>query len=114
MKRRTIKRELDKLFSQYLRKIIGKCENCGRKDNLQIHHLFSRRYMALRYDPDNILVLCSGCHFHFHNNPLLWAEKAKAKLGEKKYNELLEKAKKPRKITNEELIELLEFLKKEV
>jgi 5-methylcytosine-specific restriction endonuclease McrA len=113
MKRRSIKRELDRLFSKYLRKIIGKCENCGRKDNLQIHHLFSRKYLALRYDPDNILVLCPGCHFHFHNNPILCAENVKANLGVK-YKELLEKAKKPKKITNEELEELLEFLKKEV
>jgi 5-methylcytosine-specific restriction endonuclease McrA len=97
-----------------MRQRITKCENCGRKDNLQVHHLFSRKFLPLRYDPRNILVLCPACHFHYHQNPLLWSEKLKKKLGEEEYNKLLNDAQKVKKISNEELENLLEFLKKEV
>jgi 5-methylcytosine-specific restriction endonuclease McrA len=93
---------------------MGKCENCGRKDNLQVHHLFSRKFLPLRYDPRNILILCPACHFNFHQNPLLWGEKVRKKLGEEEYNRLIQDAKKVKKVSDEELLELLNYLKKEV
>jgi 5-methylcytosine-specific restriction endonuclease McrA len=37
--------------------------NCGRKTNLQVHHI--KRWASahsLRYDPSNGITLCKNCH----------------------------------------------------
>jgi hypothetical protein len=41
-----------------------KCEipYCRKTENLNAHHVFSRSRQSVRYDIDNGLCLCSGCH----------------------------------------------------
>lgn len=59
-------------------RIIGKCERCGKRDRLQCAHIISRTYMATRYDKENALSLCSGCHLWWHKEPILsarWLDK---------------------------------------
>lgn len=69
------------------------CEVCSRPTN-QIHHYFFKgSFGHLRYDLDNMVGLCKGCHFLLHHkDPHLIEEAIKAKRGEKWYNNLLEKA----------------------
>jgi hypothetical protein len=70
--RKTIINKLDKLMSEQIR-ARGMCERCGRKANevqLQCAHIYSRSYKHLRWDPENLLCLCSGCHFWWHLNPV--------------------------------------------
>jgi len=64
------------------------CQKCGWKctevtyspsgkvqaGKLQWCHVFSRRYHSVRWDPDNSLALCSGCHLWQHQNPTLASE----------------------------------------
>ncbi len=48
-----------------------KCERCGNrpaKKGLHCHHFIRRRYKATRYDPDNGVSLCLGCHQYFSEN----------------------------------------------
>ena len=61
--RNTTKRKLDKMFSDYIRRI-GYCEFCGSKDKqLHCHHgIVHRRYMNTRYLPENVACVCAGCH----------------------------------------------------
>jgi len=41
----------------------GKCECCGRKWNLQVHHIEDFSTAPEReLDPENLLVLCGRCH----------------------------------------------------
>jgi hypothetical protein len=61
--------KLDKLISLKVRSK-GKCERCGRKDTLQPAHIISRNNRTLRWDIQNILCLCAGCHFWAHQDPL--------------------------------------------
>lgn len=42
------------------------CEICS-KEAVQLHHYyFKGSYGHLRYDPDNGISLCQGCHFVLH------------------------------------------------
>lgn len=40
----------------------GRCERCGRAENLQAAHIVPRRYNATRTDETNAWALCAGCH----------------------------------------------------
>jgi len=111
--RKKLKEELDKLFSIIIRSK-GKCERCGKASPLNTAHIFSRRNLATRWDKDNVFCFCVGCHFWAHQNPILFAEFAKKKLGVKKYEELKEKSIKIKKWTIPELEELVEKFKKEI
>ena len=84
MKKKTktqLLKEADKLFSQYWRSMIGYCEKCGRKENLQLAHIISRDCRKLRYDPKNKFVLCYSCHFTFHRKPLEFSQFVEYKKG---------------------------------
>lgn len=50
-------------FSKRIRKERGgKCERCG-DDGDQIHHVFEKAlYPIFAFEPDNVVVLCPGCH----------------------------------------------------
>jgi len=88
--RKTLKRKLDKICSGIVR-TKGKCEKCGRKNNLQSAHIFSRTYLNTRWDFTNQLCFCPDCHINFaHKQPLLFAEWVKKHLGIDKYNLLKE------------------------
>lgn len=55
----------DKLFSQYIRTKKGKCEYCsrdGRMWKLEASHYISRSHEAVRFDEENVRVLCFLCH----------------------------------------------------
>ena len=67
-----LKKQADKLFSEIIRKK-GACQMCGKTSNLQAAHIVTRSNLHLRYDFNNALCLCSGCHlFKWHKEPL-WA-----------------------------------------
>ena len=43
------------------------CQVCGKKINLQVHHLFDRtHYPDKKFKVDNGITLCSKCHRVFH------------------------------------------------
>ena len=69
-----IKRDpLDTLFSRYIRMKAGwKCERCGStpdKRGLHCHHaIHHRRKLSTRWDEDNCISVCLGCHQYFEEN----------------------------------------------
>ena len=99
-----INRKLDKIVSEIVRSQ-GRCVRCGKVENLQCCHIFSRANRAVRWDLDNLLCMCAGCHFWSHANPTLFAEFVKTHLGDK-YNTLKDHAKAIRKRALWELEEL--------
>jgi len=78
-------KELDKLFSEYLRKKISCCERCGGATSrkLQVHHFIRRRNYSVRYDDENCVVLCGGCHMYFHSHPIEEIEWTQNRLGDR-------------------------------
>ncbi len=55
----------DQLKRRILERDGWKCQYCGRRDHLQIHHIIRRSQTG----PDteaNLIVLCSTCHRALH------------------------------------------------
>ena len=62
------------------------CECCGKSYQpgtmgLHCSHLFSRRSQLTRYDPDNAVAHCYGCHQRLGGSPLDFARWAELKFG---------------------------------
>lgn len=65
-----LKKKLDKVFSEYIRRKdakneMAKCVTCGKIDhweNLQNGHYIPRGHLATRYREDNCHVQCVGCN----------------------------------------------------
>ena len=88
----TLKRKADILLSKFIRSL-DHCERCGSIKTLQAAHVYSRRYVNLRYDIQNVMCLCAKCHFQWHDSPLdsiIWFNQ--------NYPERLEYLKKKRNI----------------
>lgn len=66
-------KKLDTLFSKIIRSA-GRCKRCGSTFNLQCAHIISRRYHQVRWNLDNALCLCAGCHMYFTYHPLEWED----------------------------------------
>jgi len=46
------------------------CAMCKKREDLNSHHLIPRQHYALRYDLQNGICLCAGCHrFNPHHSP---------------------------------------------
>jgi 5-methylcytosine-specific restriction endonuclease McrA len=42
-----------------------RCQFCGRREHLQVHHIEFRSQGGAD-DPDNLITLCSDCHHDLH------------------------------------------------
>ena len=63
------RRECDKLWTQLiLARAGGRCARCGKGTYVQAHHIRSCRHWNTRFDLENGLALCRGCHFWAHNH----------------------------------------------
>jgi len=104
---------LDELFSEFIRKRaikrVGGCERClaPKTDykQLQCSHFFGRAKKSVRWDEDNAVALCMGCHAYFTAHPLEHIEWFKARLGDK-FNLLRARARTPARYIDKEAIRL--------
>ena len=114
--RKKIVRRLDKVFSEYIRKRDNyTCIVCGANKNthvIQAGHLFSRIAYSTRWDEKNSNAQCDGCNkYHEHDfEPYrkAWVDK----YGEKEYDILYTKYRKPTKFTSAELNYLIKYYQK--
>ena len=66
------------LRQQALERDDHKCCLCGSTTRLNVHHIFCRKFFGdLKLDIDNLLTVCSKCHFRIHKSVgnfevLLW------------------------------------------
>lgn len=59
-----------------IEKFGNKCARCGSVNNLQTHHIKPyRSYPELRYDLDNGMLLCIGCHWSEHRSKTEWQDR---------------------------------------
>ena len=63
-------RTLDALAREVVFARDGCCVRCGSTSHLQWAHIYSRRYRSMRWDTDNSVVFCAGCHLWWHHKPL--------------------------------------------
>jgi len=112
---RSLKRRLDKLYSEIIRKrgICARCRKGAERVTLQTAHIISRRNLAVRWDLNNGIPLCYSCHFFWaHKEPIWFNDFAKEYLGEYKFEQLKMRAKKIKKWTIQDLQTLLTQLEK--
>lgn len=91
-KRTTQRNKADKLFSRYIRLRDRECRSCLTPLNLQCAHIFSRRYMSVRFDPANAMALCAGCHKKYTHNPIEWEDFCIKQMGVDDYQDLRRRA----------------------
>lgn len=110
-----LNKQLDKLWSQAVRQK-GYCELCGRKPPevvLHAHHIFSRRHFSTRWDVNNGLALCNGCHLYkAHKDIQEFADFVRWKYGAEYIDELRKKAHTTADFTKEDKLQMIEKLKK--
>lgn len=66
-----------KVLYGLLRQLIGlrdreRCIRCSKTERLQLSHIYPKgKHKRLAYDPDNLKLLCVGCHlFWWHKSPI--------------------------------------------
>jgi hypothetical protein len=102
--------KLDKIFSEVVRSI-GWCERCHTKEKqLQCAHIYSRRYRHTRWDTENAICLCAGCHFRAHQNPIDFSRWVEDYLGKGTLDELRVKAHDLGSMTLDEMQETYKIL----
>lgn len=88
-----------------------KCLRCGKETNLQDSHIVSRKYQSTRWNLDNHIPLCVGCHlFWWHKEPTEAYPWIREKIGEAGINRLLALAKKHVEMPKEYLEKLVREL----
>lgn len=67
----------------------GRCARCGRKGGLQAMHIFPKgKYPHLRFDLDNGIPGCAGCHIYLTNEHEAHRDFCIGYLGERRYEDL--------------------------
>ncbi|KKN78489.1 hypothetical protein LCGC14_0350210 [marine sediment metagenome] len=87
---------LDKLVAKYIKLRDKWCQRCSGTSGLQTAHFHSRRKRSVRYDEDNLCLLCFGCHSYLDGNPLEKVEFFKQRLGDR-FDFLVARANRPAK-----------------
>jgi len=75
VKRQHNQKDCDKLLSPILVKFKPVCLLCGGRTQVAHHHVHKSKSLALRYDFENLINLCNGCHFKLHHNESYWASR---------------------------------------
>ena len=88
---KTLRNKADKLYQELGRELADKCEICGGRYSCR-HHFFPKSMCSnLRYDINNGISICQGCHFSHHNgNPVIHQVVLKQR-GNEWFNDLLKK-----------------------
>ena len=112
-----LNKQLDKLWSEVVRSK-GECELCGRKPPevvLHAHHIYSRTHRSTRYDLENSVCLCMGCHLYTaHKSVQEFSDWVCDKLGSEKLEALRKKAHTIVKYTKEDKIRMIKELQEKI
>jgi hypothetical protein len=91
---------LDSLFSLYIRtRDNWTCQRCGKKQPLKSRgyhcaHIEGRGKESVRWDEENAVGLCKGCHQYIDSSHFRKEQFYISKFGKEKYNELRKRASK--------------------
>lgn len=98
-------KKCDILFSKIIRNRDKRCLYCGKTENLQCAHIFSRRHLNTRWDTQNAVTLCIKDHIYgiAHKEPYLFAKWLRDRFGQEYLDELEEKARSTKPVDYEEI-----------
>lgn len=106
-----LRKDCDKLMQIKGMELCNKCEVCGKEAHCR-HHFFPKSTSAiLRYDWDNLIPICQGCHMqhHLNGNPRIHAMIIK-KRGQEWFDTLEAKSRQTIKINQGYYKEIKELL----
>lgn len=104
-----LKDALDSMCSLIVRSE-GRCIRCNKQSTLQPHHIYSRNNLSVRWDLNNLLCVCAGCHFFAHQNPMEFSSFVWSLKGNEGVAALMQKANSIKKWTDHDLELLLNEL----
>ena len=88
------------------------CESCNKTyERTECAHIFGRRHRSVRWDLDNVLCLCHGCHRKYTENPVDFTRFLERYIGVDELNSLRIKAWQVKKWTKAEKAALYDDLK---
>lgn len=66
------------------------CLRCGKTERLQLSHIYPKgKHRKLEFEPNNLKILCSGCHLYWwHKNPIDAHEWLKTAIPKDRYDRL--------------------------
>ena len=102
---------LDEVTSYIVRKRDGRCVLCGTTEDLTASHFFSRRWLHIRWNLQNVCCMCERCNFNHNVNVWPYANWMLDTYDEGIMSELYDLRMQTRKIENDELKSLLEQYK---
>ena len=110
-----IKKRCDSLWSKIIRSH-GQCEICGAQGvKLDAHHVIGRGNLNTRYDLENGVCLCSGCHTFnansAHQNPIFFLDWFKKTYGTERIDFLNAESNKHKSFKINDYIDLEKELK---
>jgi hypothetical protein len=120
-----LKKKLDKIFSEYIRKRDSdyrgfcKCISCSKEypafgGKIHAGHLFSRRYLSIRYDEKNVNAQCSYCNTFLNGNQLLTARGVERKWGKGVVEDLESRMNVVVKLSRIDYEEAIDFYKRKI
>jgi len=125
VKRKTLVKKLDAIFSEYIRRKyadkngIVKCYTCNKKaywkgEGMQNGHFISRKSRILRWDERNCRSQCYSCNCHFYGRQYVFALNLNKEYGYNIAEELLIESKKIIKQSDQDLLDLIDEYKEKV
>lgn len=120
--RKNLIKELDTVFSQFIRlryakNEIAECVTCGKKDHwskLQNGHWASRRHYSTRWDERNCNVQCASCNVFRAGEIYLYTKYLCSQYGDNFPEELYAKSQTNCKFTDVELQDMIDYYKQQV
>lgn len=100
--------QLEILTSRIVRQRDRKCVTCGTTRTLQCSHLYSRRYLTIRFDLRNCNAMCALCNRRHNEDPSAYLGFMNKHYGLAIIEELNELRMSLIKVSDEELRQMLE------
>jgi len=125
VKRKTLVKKLDAIFSEYIRRKhadkngIVKCYTCNKKaywrgEGMQNGHFISRSSRILRWREDNCRPQCYACNCMRYGQAYIFGANLNKEFGFNKAEELLIESKKIIKQSDQDLLDLIDDYKQKV
>ena len=122
VKRSTLVKNLDTVFSRYIRLRYAKdeiceCYTCGKKDHYkkqQAGHFASRRHYSTRWNEYNVQVQCYGCNIGLQGLQFEFGKRLNKEFGEDFAEQLLIESKQTIKLSDSDLIEMIDIYKEKL
>lgn len=111
LRRSTLIKKLDTIFSKYIRARDRRCVICGSVESLHCGHFLSRRNQATRWNEQNCNTQCCACNYEHNNNPLKYLRFMQQKYGDQTIKELEKKYYSQQKISNITILAKIEYYK---